>query len=95
MGCLSGLLERVLVNIHADDAREPAVVEFAFHDAWADFRIDAIGADDKIGFGRLAVGEGELNTYVGLSQIGRLLAEMDLNALSLSFSSKAMCTLAR
>jgi hypothetical protein len=31
----------------------------------------AIGADDKIGFGGLAVGKGELNTYVALSQIGR------------------------
>lgn len=49
----------------------------------ADFRIDAISADDKIGFGGLAVGEGELNTYVGISQIGRLLAEMDLLSLDL------------
>jgi hypothetical protein len=53
VGCLSGLLECVFVHIHADNARESAVVEC-----------------DKIGFGGLAIGEGELNTYVALSQIG-------------------------
>jgi hypothetical protein len=66
--------------------RELAVVEFAFHDAWADFRIDTIGVDGKLGFGGLAIGEGKLNTYVALSQISQLHAEIDLTALSLSLT---------
>lgn len=85
VSCLSGLPERVLVDIHAGDGHEPAVVEFAFHDAWVNFRIGGIGADNQIGFGGLAVGEGELDTCIIPSQIGHFHAEMDLNALSSGF----------
>jgi hypothetical protein len=85
VGCLSGLPERVLVDIHAGDGHEFAVVEFAFHNMWVDFRIDAISADDKIGFGGLAVGEGELDACIIPSRIGQLHTKMDLNAFSFGF----------